>query len=80
MIFEDLFYVLPTNIQIQVVGLEDVDENGETTQRCYSHGKLTRIEYDLERVDIGEYKLRDADVLQVEPVMKDCLQITVLDK
>lgn len=80
MLFEELFYVLPTNIQIQVVGLESTDENGETTQRCYSSGRLTKIERDMLKVNVGKYKLRDADILQVEPVTKDCLQITVLDK
>ena len=80
MIFEDLFYVLPTNIEIQVVGLEEASEGAETTQRCYSSGKLTKIEQDMIRVNVGKYKLRDADVLQVEPVTGDCLQVTVLDK
>ena len=80
MIFEDLLYVLPTNIEIQVVGLEETSEGGETTQRCYTSGKLARIEQKMMTVNVGKYKLRDADVLQVKPVTGYRLQITVLDK
>ena len=80
MIFEDLFYVIPLNIEIRVVGLEETSVDGETTQRCYARGKLTEIEYDIMTVNVGKYKLRDAKVMQVEPISENCLQITVLDE
>lgn len=80
MIFKDLFYILPRNIQIQVIGLEDTSEGAEITQRCYSYGTPARIERDMMTVNVGKYKLKDVNVLQVDPIMRDFLQITIIDK
>lgn len=79
MILEDLLHYFPLDIEIRVVGLEETDAYGETVQRCYSCGKLIDIEYDMLTVNVGNCKLGNAKVLQIEPISENCLKITILD-